>query len=82
MLVLYKGITKKLGKLAKLSDCKTVSVWRRSINNRVYWVAQSREELNGYIMEAKWLSLANHIKNVHTGHSVTFPDCLHETLHR
>ena len=33
-------------------------------------------------MAAKWLSLLNHLKNVHRGHSALFPKCLHSTLSR
>lgn len=46
----------------------------------MYWCAASTKEGDGNIMEAKWLSIGNHIHNRHRGHGQLFPKCLHKTL--
>ncbi|KAJ8043860.1 hypothetical protein HOLleu_11148 [Holothuria leucospilota] len=45
----------------------------------MYWVAASTPDGNGD-MFAKWLSVANHIQNVHDHDSQLFPKCLHGPL--
>jgi hypothetical protein len=37
---------------------------------------------DGKLMVAKWLSLGNHVQNIHTGHSTLFPACLHAKAKR
>ena len=49
----------------------------RSIISHLHWCASSTQDGNSNIMEAKWLSVMNHIRNKHTGHHPLFPKCLH-----
>ena len=73
---LHTGLKKKLLDLSK-NNCSIVGKWIRSIINHLYWCISSTPDGNGDVIEAKWLSVANHIRNKHKGHSVLFPKCLH-----
>ena len=48
--------------------------------NHLYWCMVSTPCGNGNVMKAKWLSLDNHLHDVHSGHSEHFPECSHGTL--
>ena len=48
--------------------------------NHLYWTAASSEGLCTDAVLAKWLSILNHITNVHEGHSALFPACEHGPL--
>jgi hypothetical protein len=75
-----KGLSKKLELLAKQKGCENVREWIKSISNHMYWCAASSENESGDLILAKWLSLGNHLQNIHNGHSDLFPDCLHPEL--
>ncbi|CAC5386886.1 unnamed protein product [Mytilus coruscus] len=70
----------KMVKLSKETDCAKVGEWIKSITNHMYWVAASTPAGDGEEMVSKWLSVANHVQNIHTGHSDTFPSCKHRRL--
>lgn len=55
-------------------------MWVKSIINHLYWCVASTPDGNETIIKAKWLSLDNHLHNVHRGHSKDFPKCLHGRL--
>ena len=57
-----------------------VGEWKRSLVNHLYWSAVSTPDGNGDMIEAKCMSLDNHIHNKHKGHSKEFPSCKHKTL--
>ena len=81
-LMILIGLKKKLAALAKEKDCSLVGEWIRSIINHLYWCALSTPDGNSDMMEAKWLSVVNHIRNRHTRHGCTFPRCLHTKYKR
>ena len=66
--------------LAKLKECKVVGEWEKSMINHLYWCVVSTRCGNGDVMKAKWLSLDNHLHDVHSGHSEDYPECSHGTL--
>jgi solute carrier family 8 (sodium/calcium exchanger) len=66
-------------KLSKEKECELVGRWSKSIINHMYWCAMSTSDGDGDIMKAKWISIANHIHNIHT-HSGVFPKCAHPIL--
>jgi len=70
---------RKLRYLPKKKSCAVLGDWKQSISNHLYWCAASRSG-DGKQVEAKWLSIFNHVTNVHEGHSETFPRCLHGPL--
>ena len=76
-MILIIGFRKKLEALAKQKDCNLVGKWLRSIINHLYWSVASTPNGDAETMKVKWLSLDNHVHNVHSGHHELFPNCLH-----
>lgn len=72
-------VSKKIEVLAKKKGCSILGSWKQSISNHLYWCAASSGG-DGKEVEAKWLSITNHVVNVHEGHSSTFPPCAHGPL--
>lgn len=60
--VAHTGFRKKLEKLGKQKACELVYEWQKSIINHLYWCISSSNNDDG---NAKWLSLENHVHNVH-----------------
>ena len=69
--VITTGFRKKLEALAKQKDC---GKWERSIINHFFWCVASTPSGDGETMKMKWLSLDNHVHNVHSGHHELFPE--------
>ncbi|XP_039678178.1 uncharacterized protein LOC120572797 isoform X4 [Perca fluviatilis] len=70
-----KGLSKKLEKVAQNTDCGVLKKWLRSIKSHVYWSATS--STSGPEKVAKWMSMVNHIQNVHLHENPLFPKCQH-----
>ncbi|XP_040063673.3 uncharacterized protein LOC120838012 [Ixodes scapularis] len=58
-----------------------IGLWTKSITRHLYHCAATSGG-DGELMQAKWLSMLNHIGDVHTGHSEVFPACEHGPLER
>ena len=67
------GLKKKLLKLAKRSKSfAVVGNWVRSIINHLYWcISTSGGDVE--LVEAKCLSILNHMQNKHRGHNKSIP---------
>ena len=69
LVCLYTGFRKKLEKLGKQKGCELVCEWQKSIINHLYWCVSSSSnddnDDNSELVKAKWLSLDNHVHNVH-----------------
>lgn len=76
---LNPDISKKIEALAKKKSCAVLGDWKQSISNHLYWCAASSSS-DGNQVEAEWLSISNHVTNVHEGHSGAFPRCSHGSL--
>lgn len=63
----------------KKKNCQLLIKWAQAISNHVYWCAASSNG-EGHLLKAKWLSLMNHVSDVHDGHGDLFPTCEHDTL--
>ncbi|KAK3100232.1 hypothetical protein FSP39_016728 [Pinctada imbricata] len=72
-----KGIYKKLVAAGKKKGCESVGEWARSVSNHLYWCASSSQG-DGELVKEKWLSLLNHVTNVHEGHGDLYPRCEHD----
>lgn len=73
------GVYKKLEAAGRKKGCKKVKDWARSISNHMYWCASSSGG-DGELVQQKWLSILNHVTNVHEGHGDKFPECEHGDL--
>ena len=74
------GLRKKLEAAAKVKDCVIIGHWQRSIINHFYWCVASTSTGEGELIKAKWLSLENHVHNVHEHNSMVFKKCAHGRL--
>ena len=74
------GLKKRLTALSKEKQCEELQPWIKSICNHLYWVAASTPNGNGQMMTEKWLSLGNHIQNLHVHDGALFPSCEHPPL--
>lgn len=70
---------KKLIAASKKKGYEVIKDWAHSISNHLYWCAASSRGV-AEEMRAKWLSVTNHVANIHTGHGEVYPDCLHGEL--
>ncbi|XP_039522037.1 uncharacterized protein LOC120475417 [Pimephales promelas] len=72
---LCKALNKKIDAVSKEKHCNKVKMWKKSINNHLYWSASGSSD--GEQTVAKWTSLLNHVQNVHVHEHPLFPKCLH-----
>lgn len=79
-MLIVLGLKKSLKEAANSDKSGLVQQWSQSIVNHMYWVAadtskelQNRQE----VVEAKWLSLTNHIVGKHSHHYQHYPKCSH-----
>lgn len=73
--VMYVGVSRKLESLAHQNGCQVVGEWIHSIVNHMYWAAAS--SITGEETVAKWVSVVNHVQNIHQHDDWQFPVCLH-----
>ncbi|PIK60739.1 hypothetical protein BSL78_02303 [Apostichopus japonicus] len=74
-------IKKKLTAIGKKKGCEGVNPWIRSIINHVYWCAASTPDGNPELMKHKFLSIGNHVQDIHADHpGELFTSCLHPTI--
>lgn len=78
----YLALRRKLETVAKEKDCELVGEWMKSVINHLYWSAVSTPSGDGDVIKVKWLSVDNHIHNIHVGHGEAFPRCEHPPLPR
>ena len=71
---------KKIDEVGKKKDCQQVKLWKKSIINHLYYVAVSTPREEEELREAKWVSLINHIHNIHQHDNDLYPSCEHEDL--
>ncbi|XP_059389305.1 uncharacterized protein LOC132122845 isoform X3 [Carassius carassius] len=70
-----KGISKKLEAISKQKDCEKLKKWMKSIINHIYWTAASSTSEPEMI--AKWTTILNHVRDVHTHEDPLYPKCEH-----
>ncbi|XP_070539206.1 uncharacterized protein [Ptychodera flava] len=75
-----KGLKKKLLAIANERECRELQPWIPSIINHLYWCAVSTPPGEPATVLAKWVSVLNHMVNVHTHNDALFPSCLHGRL--
>ena len=81
LLLFILGLKKDLRNVSKSDESGLVAQWAGPIVNHMYWVAASTCPLTTIrwsdTMEAKWLSLAQHICNKHRHSNVLYSKCAH-----
>ncbi|XP_026081932.1 uncharacterized protein LOC113058347 isoform X3 [Carassius auratus] len=70
-----KGISKKLEAISKQKDCEKLKKWMKSIISHIYWTAASSTSEPQRI--AKWTTILNHVRDVHTHEDPLYPKCEH-----
>lgn len=65
--------------LSKKKGCEQIKDWCHSISNHLYWAAATSDG-DGDLVEEKWLSILNHVCDVHEGHGDRFQACEHPPL--
>ena len=76
MLSFFVGIYKKLVCAGRRKGCEKIALWAKSISNHLYWCAASSDN-NAELIVSKWLSITNHVADIHQGHEGKFPVCEH-----
>nr|XP_014347367.1 PREDICTED: uncharacterized protein LOC102352328 [Latimeria chalumnae] len=71
-----KGLTKKISKAGNKSGFQILKWWSHSISNHMYWCTSTSGGVQELVAH-KWLSIINHVANIHTGHGTRFPACEH-----
>ena len=66
--------------MSKQKDCQLVGEWEKSIINHLYWCVASTPNGESEIIRSKWLSLENHVHNIHDSHGSHFPKCAHSYI--
>ncbi|XP_064477948.1 uncharacterized protein LOC135391577 [Ornithodoros turicata] len=71
-----KGIKKKLLALGRAAKHQVVQLWIESIVRHAYWCPKTSGD-DGELCRAKWVSLMNHIVDVHQHEDPWYPVCYH-----
>ncbi|XP_049517016.1 uncharacterized protein LOC119440580 [Dermacentor silvarum] len=71
-----KGINRKLIAASKKAGCEDLVLWTKSIVNHLYWSASSSDGNKDSIVP-KWISILNHIQDIHSHENELFPTCAH-----
>lgn len=74
-----KSVKKKIEAISKRRNCSILAHWAQAISNHLYWCAASSDG-NGDLVLAKWLSILNHVCDIHSGHGELYNDCMHGLL--
>jgi hypothetical protein len=69
------GVLKKLDAVANTKGCSDVREWVHSITNHLYWCAAT--STSGQETVAKWISVINHIQDIHEHDDWRFSSCAH-----
>ena len=75
-----KTLKKKLLALSNQPDCDPLRCWLKSIINHLYWVAATSKGNSSQLKWEKFISIMNHVQNVHVDHGLEFKECLHGEL--
>jgi len=74
-----KSVKKKIEAISQRRDCSILAHWAQAVSNHLYWCAASSAG-NGDLVLAKWLSILNHVCDIHTGHGEPYNECMHGML--
>lgn len=75
----FSGVKKELLAASKTAIYAELALWRRSVENHLYWVAASSEG-DPRMIVPKWLSILNHVRDIHVHSNPLYPACAHGEL--
>lgn len=75
----FSGVKKELLATLKTAIYAELALWRRSVENHLYWVAASSEG-DPRMIVPKWLSILNHVRDIHVHSNPLYPVCAHGEL--
>ncbi|KAM7297987.1 uncharacterized protein ISCGN_023138 [Ixodes scapularis] len=75
----YGTWVKKELAASKTAIYAELALWRRSVENHLYWVAASSEG-DPRMIVPKWLSILNHVRDIHEHSNPLYPVCAHVEL--
>ena len=78
-LLSFSGVFKKLVNAGKKKGSEKTKAWAQSVSNHIYWCAATSDG-DGELVKQKWLSILNHVVDIHEGHGERFPHCAHDEL--
>ena len=70
---MFPALGKKLDELSTKLFCQDIAPWKKSIINHLYYTAASTPDGDADLMRAKWISLLNHIMDIHEHTTKLFP---------
>lgn len=77
----FAGLKKVLSKIADMDVTGKIKQWCKAIINHVYWIASSTPLDDPIIysdtLEAKWISMGDHIANKHRHANPLYSTCAH-----
>lgn len=75
-----------LSRVADMDVTGKIKKWCKAIVNHVYWIASStpldNPEVYSNTLEAKWISMGDHIANKHRHTNPLYPACAHPRRRR
>ena len=77
-ILIWAGLRKELAKIGVSDKSGLINRWTNSLVNHLYWCAVSTPDGNADVMEAKFVSITNHIVNVHKHDNPLFKECQHK----
>ncbi|XP_064466473.1 uncharacterized protein LOC135377752 [Ornithodoros turicata] len=71
-----KSVKKKLTAISKSASCPSLDGWIQGTSNHLYWCAKAGGGNSQMTVDA-WLSIHNHVINIHNGYAGSYLRCLH-----
>ncbi|XP_064464382.1 uncharacterized protein LOC135375640 [Ornithodoros turicata] len=71
-----KSVKKKLTAISKSANCHSLERWIQATSNHLYWCAKASGGDSRLTTDA-WLSIQNHVVDIHSHHNGSYPRCLH-----
>ncbi|KAM7314894.1 uncharacterized protein ISCGN_004678 [Ixodes scapularis] len=78
-LLLYAGTKKELVAAMRSPTCAELALWSRPVQNHLCWAAASSQG-NPDLIVRKWLSVLNHVRDIHNHTDARFSFCAHGEL--
>ena len=74
-----KSVKKSIEKVVHRVECSDLYLWKPAIVRHLYWCASSSGG-NGELVEEKWVSILNHVRDIHMHDGPLYPVCSHPPL--